>query len=670
MLGWMDGTGHAVDAGGRLPWRRSLRTRLMLWSSLTSVLLLVAVAAVFYLAVRGVLLDKARGEVEDLAAQSARGLQATFESVQVSADALGRSAAGLGRSPANLVHLMKSTLEADPDIGGVMLIIEPGRLTADDPGFDWYVRRDRGRSFESSVRALGPDYADYRVFPWWIRTMTSEAGWWSEPYANAATAGDYFITYNLALRRPGDPALAEPVGMVSVDVPLRRLHAVLANGETEPAFEAVLLSPEGRFALHPDPALRDQATLAGLVEAGRSDLAPLQQQLASHGEPLALHHVVASGEAAGQVRYSFAERIGDTGFTYVLGVDEAWVLADLRRITLWGLLGGLVGVLLCVLAVRRYSGLIARPIEDLTDSAGHFAQGEFDYPLRHVEREDEVGVMARAFDAARGSIKQQMEEIAEMGAARQKIESELDIARDIQQAMLPPGGALHFAGAALDYHGLIEPAKAVGGDFYNVFDRAGEALWFAVGDVSDKGVPAALFMARTMTVLEVAAQLGGSPGRALQEAARHLVEGNETCMFATVLCGVIELRTGELTLASAGHEPPVWLRADGRRELLAVDGTAPLGVDVAEDYPVWRGRLERGDTLLVYTDGVTEAFDAADQAFGTERMLAALDPARDPAAQCEALVAAVHAFAAGAPQSDDITVLAVRYRDERPGGGD
>lgn len=646
----------------KLPWRRSLRTRLMLWSSLTSVLLLAGVALTFFLTLRVVLVDKAEDEVRELAGQTARGLQATLESVQVSAQALAGGAAGLGRAPANLTHLMKSTLDADPAIAGVMLIIEPGRLTADDPGFDWYVRRDPDGLFESAVRALGPEYADYRVFPWWIRTVTSTRGWWSEPYANAATDGEAFITYNLPLRRPGDGPGAEPVGMVSVDVPVRRLRDVLGRAGANPRFRQMLLSPELGLAIHHEPEVEALGRLAAVIEGGRGDLAPLAEHVAARRGPLELRHVVAPGNAhAGDVRYTFAEPVGATGFTYVLSVDEGWILAELTRITLWGVIGGLVGVALCVAVVRRYSGLIARPIEDLTDSAGHFAQGEFDYPLAHVGRDDEVGVMARAFDAARGSIKRQMAEIAEMGAARQRLESELDIARDIQQAMLPPPGELRGGGRVLAYRGHVEPAKAVGGDFYNLFDREREALWFVIGDVSDKGVPAALFMARTMTVLEVAAQLGGSPGKALAEAARHLVEGNDTCMFATVLCGVVELRSGALQLANAGHEPPVLLRADGTRALLDVPGAGPLGVDVADDYPVWRGTMAPGDTLLLYTDGVTEAFDVHDAAFGIERALAVLDPARDPAAQIDALVAAVHAFAADAPQSDDITVLAIRY---------
>jgi sigma-B regulation protein RsbU (phosphoserine phosphatase) len=171
-------------------------------------------------------------------------------------------------------------------------------------------------------------------------------------------------------------------------------------------------------------------------------------------------------------------------------------------------------------------------------------------------------------------------------------------------------------------------------------------------------------MARTMTVLEVKSVTSQSPGDALARAARRLVDGNDTCMFATVLVGVLDVRNGHLQLASAGHEPPLHLRADGRRALLPVPTAGPLGVDVADDYPVWTGRLEPGDALLLYTDGVTEAFDAANRAFGEARLLAAVAPAQGPAAMCDAVLAAVQAHANGAAQSDDITLLALRYGEQ------
>ena len=655
-------------APSRVDWRHSLRTRLVLLSSLSSLLLMGALAVVFYVAMRGLLVDTARDDMRNLAQQTTRGLEATLGSVQISAQTLASNAAGIGREPLGLRVLLVSTIQADPDVVGAMLIIEPGRLSPDDPGFSWYVRRTPTGLVESSVPDLG---YDYRVMPWYIRTTTAARAWWSEPYANEATGGVSYITYNVPLRRPAQegelPGAA--IGMVSVDVPVSRLGTLLGEVPVDNELQPVLMSPERAIVLHPDPDVRGKTTLPRVVdEGGRSDLAPLLQALQA-GQPIEFEHVTASAtreSAAGEKRYTLAYPVADTGWAFALSASNRYVLSQLTQITLWGVLAGLVVALAGLALVRRSSGRIAQPIEDLTESARHFAMGEFDFPLEHVRRVDEVGVMARAFDSARASIKQQMEEIADMGAARMKIEREFNIARDIQLAMLPSGSEFDAGDAKVELHGMLQPAKAVGGDFYNLFERDGDAVWFVIGDVSDKGVPAALFMTRTMTVLEVAAQLGGSPGRALHEAAKHLVAGNETCMFATVLCGVIELRTGALSLASAGHEPPVLLRADGRREFLPVPSEEPLGVAVADSYPVWRGRLLPGDTLFTYTDGITEAFDRGNEAFGTQRLLDALDPKLDAKAQCKKVVDAANSFAGDAPQSDDITVFALRFtRDPR-----
>jgi len=131
-------------------------------------------------------------------------------------------------------------------------------------------------------------------------------------------------------------------------------------------------------------------------------------------------------------------------------------------------------------------------------------------------------------------------------------------------------------------------------------------------------------------------------------------------MFATVLCGRIDPRSGQCTLANAGHDSPLWLHSDGRVESIAVEAGPPLGFEVSQQFPLWHGRLEPGASLIAFTDGVTEAFDADNQAYGSERLLAALRPGYSAQDNCRHLIAEVHEFAGAAAQSDDITVLAIR----------
>ncbi|MBO9882894.1 SpoIIE family protein phosphatase [Xanthomonas sp. D-109] len=637
-------------------WRHSLRTRLLLWGSLLQVALLLGLALLFYLGAREVMVRNAREEVAGLTQQTARSLDATLGSVQVSGRTLAAAASGLGRQPFNLRNLLLATLQGDPDIAGALLVIEPGALKDDGRGFAWHLRRTATGVLEQPVEALG---FDARSMPWYRRTLVTPAPWWSEPYSDASTGGAYLTTYNLPLRLPGDGPQAPAVGMVSVDVPLQRLQAIVAELPANSGLQPMLLSPDGLFVLHPDPALRFRRTLEAHVARARPDLSPLAQAADTH-TAVRFEHTAPDG-----TRYlTQSAAVGDTGWTFALSVSEDYILAGLDRIVLWGALAGAAALALWLWLLHRYTVRLVRPIEDLTDAALHFSRGAFDYPLRHVERADEVGVMARAFDSARGSIKRQLDEIATLAQARQRMQSELSIARDIQQAMLPGGRTFDSAHKHLETYALLEPAEMVGGDFYQFFETEPGLLWFVVGDVSDKGVPAALFMARAMTVLEIAARRHTRPDAILIAASQRLVEGNEPCMFATVLCGLIDVHSGDYWLSSAGHEPPLLLDADGRAELLPLESGPPLGLEPQSRYPVVHGRLAAGATLLSYTDGITEAMDAQDRPYGEARLLAALQPGADAQAQCAAVLADVQAFTAPAPQSDDITLLAIRLRQD------
>jgi sigma-B regulation protein RsbU (phosphoserine phosphatase) len=641
-------------------WHRSLRTRLTVLSSLCSALLLLGVGLVIHASARDLLLDQSRGEIHDLAEQTARGMDAAMGAVVVSAVTLTESVRGTRFDPGELRALLRATAKGAPDAAGAMLILEPGALGAGDPEFSWYARREGGGYYEQSMRREG---YDYRAQPWWRRAVREGKPWWSEPYRNEATGNEYFVTYNHPIRAVDGDGI---VGMASVDVPLQRLRDLVGPAQRREAMFKVLLSPERLLAVHPDPQVELRARFDDLAGDPRMPglgalLSPLREARAAEAE--------YADPVTGESRLAVLRPVGQTGWAVGLTVSNDYVVRKLQRATRNVIVFGLVATIISLIGLRLVANRVTKPIIGLAASARHFVAGEFDRPLPYTGRVDEVGVMARAFDHARGSIKGQLQSIEQMGAARQKLESELSIARDIQLAMLPHAPLLERDGHRLETHAILEPAKAVGGDFYTFLRRDDHTVLFALGDVSDKGVPAALFMARVITMLEVAAGMGGSPAHALRAAAQRLVEGNDTCMFATVLCGVADAMTGDVVLASAGHEGPVWRHADGRVEVVAMPTAGPLGIDVAREYPEWKARLQPGDALVAYTDGITEAFNTGGEAFGTDRLLAAIAGAGTAASLCESLVGAAHRFAAGAAQSDDITVLALSFSVTSQGGG-
>ncbi|MGN7726274.1 SpoIIE family protein phosphatase [Luteimonas sp. 22616] len=646
----MPGSGETIQSQvplGAIHWRRSLRTHVALWSGAlaAALLLLIFVSAALLLHER--IVDSAQRDTRASTREAAERLDGNLGTVAIAAGNLANLVVHANLEPAQLATALRSTVDATPGISGGLLALEPAH--PDDPGFARYLGSDgRQRDFVA-------DGYDYRSQAWYRRTLDEGGeGWWSEPYLNNTAGKVWRVTYNLRLPRGED---GSPAGMVSLDLALDDLVAPIESLAYLPGWRATLVAPAGSIAMSsiPDIALRD--TLDGYIASyARHDLEPAAQAVRVHRSTYYVHTDSLSGEK----RYTVVEPVGTSGWSLLVAQSYPLIVARLNRALLLLLAAAMVLAGIGTLLVRRLAKQISLPVEQLAASATRLGRGEYDTPVAHVVRSDEVGLLARTLEHARTSIRQQLLEIEEMGAARQKLESELSIASDIQQAMLPLGTVIERGRALLDAQAVLEPAKAVGGDFYNFIERGDGELWFVIGDVSDKGVPAALFMARTVTVLEVAAQTADSPSQLLAEASRRLVQGNDTCMFATVLCGCIDVRTGACILASAGHDPPLLLRADGHAELLALDNGPPLGFEVCEQFPLWHCRLAPGDSLLAYTDGVTEAFNHDNEAYGSERLLALAIPGRGALEHCRRLVDEVHRFADGAPQSDDITVLAIR----------
>ncbi len=236
------------------------------------------------------------------------------------------------------------------------------------------------------------------------------------------------------------------------------------------------------------------------------------------------------------------------------------------------------------------------------------------------------------------------------------IQNELDVASKMQQSILPtefPRG--------VDYQifANMEPAREVGGDFYDVVRLDEGRIGLTIADVSGKGVPAALFMMSSRTQLKGAAIGGGGPGTVLGEVNRLLVEDNEATMFVTVFHAVFDPASGRLAYANGGHNPPLVIHADGSAEALPTSSGLALGLMPDVDYEEHEATLAPGDTVVFYTDGVTEAENGKSELFGTERLDRVFESAPPQGAEqaTGAIFAAVHAFAGGAPQSDDITCL-------------
>lgn len=285
-----------------------------------------------------------------------------------------------------------------------------------------------------------------------------------------------------------------------------------------------------------------------------------------------------------------------------------------------------------------------------------------------VNTGDEVEELARSFRYMVGELNEYIQNLGRITAEKERIGAELDIAKHIQASMLPSIFPAFPDRQEFDIHASMTPAKEVGGDFYDFFLVDDDHLAMVMADVSGKGVPAALFMMISKTLLKSAIQSGLSPKEVLEKVNNQLCENNDAEMFVTVWLGILEMSTGKMKCANAGHEYPAIMRKDGDFELFKDEHGFVLAGMEDVGYREYELELNTGDRLFVYTDGVPEATDASNTLYGTERMIGALNAAKD--GSCKQLLEALHrdvdSFVGEADQFDDITMLCMEMREKIP----
>lgn len=316
-----------------------------------------------------------------------------------------------------------------------------------------------------------------------------------------------------------------------------------------------------------------------------------------------------------------------------------------------------------------FSRAVVRPINQLAKATGSFVsekQGNWSRSAisqLKIRTGDEIENLAVSVRQMEREINTYIDDLTRVTAERERIGAELDVARNIQASMLPCIFPPFPQRKEFSIFATMDPAKEVGGDFYDFFLVDDDHLALVMADVSGKGVPAAMFMVIAKTLLKNAAQTGASPKEVLEKVNDQLCENNDAEMFVTVWLGILEISTGRLVCANAGHEFPALCRAGGDFQLFRdKHGFVLAGMEHAR-YREYELTLHSGDTLFVYTDGVAEATDSQNQLYGTDRMLAALN--RQKGAGCEALLRGlrtdIDAFVGDAPQFDDITMLALEF---------
>ena len=387
---------------------------------------------------------------------------------------------------------------------------------------------------------------------------------------------------------------------------------------------------------------------------------------------------IMSGETgamlSGGVYYAYTP-VSSANWKFCVHIPESLVLAPVKAMernivaAIIAFIVILALIILCVvLMVRRFSRNLTAPLIALGKDVQTISSGDLDYRAE-IRSNDEIGDLAKSFNGMAASLKEYIENLTAVTAEKERIGAELDVATHIQKSMLPCIFPAFPDRKEFDVYATMNPAKEVGGDFYDFFMVDDTHLAVVMADVSGKGVPAALFMVIGKTLIKDHTEPGISLGDVFSDVNNMLCDSNSEGLFITAFEGVLDLVTGEFRYVNAGHEPPyICKQGEGYEAYRIKAGFVLAGM---EDLRYREGSLQlsAGDRIFLYTDGVTEATDAENQLYGSERLHRVLNDHLD--ANPEALLAAVKAdvdhFVGDAPQFDDITMLCMEYRGQTQG---
>jgi sigma-B regulation protein RsbU (phosphoserine phosphatase) len=312
--------------------------------------------------------------------------------------------------------------------------------------------------------------------------------------------------------------------------------------------------------------------------------------------------------------------------------------------------------------VKDFARGLTEPLYMLRQDAKVISSGDLDHEIKVVTN-DEIGDLAVSFNHMAVSLKEYIANLTQVTAEKEKIGAELNVAAQIQSDMLPSIFPPFPEKKEFDLYATMDPAKEVGGDFYDFFFVDNDHLALVIADVSGKGIPAALFMMSAKIVINDRTMMGGTPAEILKYANNRICEKNEGGMFVTVWLGILDIKTGILICSNAGHEFPALCR-NGKYELFKDEHGFVMGGYDDEEYTDYEIQLSPGDKIFVYTDGVPEATDAKGEMFNTDRMTESLNKHRDlsPEHLLKAVKEDVKEFVKDAPQFDDLTMLTLTFK--------
>ena len=620
---------------------------------------------VFLVAASGILVFS-KAHYSDILEKANRDMALTMSKVEVSADNIIDELCWHLATPELVLSTMEYELNVNRHVYGCGIGFVEDFYPAVGRWYEPYALNDGGKI---TMKIIGSETHDYFQSEWYTQGLASSEGVWSTPYLDDEGGETVLCTFS---RRVVMEPEKEIAGVFGADLSISGLATLIQESIRKENEESIfyvpvkdapeeriycfIIGPDGEYIAHPDQGrilkanFYDFATgegadgyrkLGDAMRAGESgDMTVVVDRIRSDVYYAPLLH---SGWSMGVVVPT--ERLLTPAISY--GAIIIFLI--------------LLGVLLVFLTCRRSIRKASKPLIQLAESAQEIATGKFDTSLPTIRHKDEIRLLRDSFDYMQSSLARYVDELKETTARNASLERELSVARSIQMSMLPITWPPFPDRNDLDIYGIVAPAKAVGGDLFD-FRIRNEKLYFCIGDVSGKGIPAALVMTVINSMFQTLSDSDDSPLQIMTAINSSASARNENLMFVTLFVGALDLATGVLQYTNAGHNAPFVL-LDGKPRMMPVDANIPVGIMADWSYSLQETTLSPGTILFLYTDGLTEATRSDGELFQEERVQAQLS-GHDENTSAERLVAdmtaAVNRFIGDAEQSDDLTMLVLK----------
>ena len=569
-------------------------------------------------------------------------------------------------------NMTKWLVQRHPDKADSMFVYSRGMLQNNPDfyncsiAFEPYYFKDKGRYFSAytkhigdSIRTIqgGSDYYQYFFADWYLMPQLLEKPCWTEPYMDfdvATNTSEMVTSYCQTITNKQ----GQMIGVVNTSLSITWLSHTISAVKPYPNSYSIMIGRGGTYFVHPDTTkITHQTIFTQTLEQPDTALTALGYAM-QRGEE-GMKHMNIYGKDS----YVFYKPLGKTGCSMAIICPESDIFGGFDRLRNSVRAIVLVGLLLMLYLFIRIITRELQPLRRLAHEAETIASGQFDAELPDFQRVDEIGQLSHSFGNMQQSLVKYIEELKNTTAQKASIESDLRIASGIQMGMLPEKFPTKDDRDDVQLYASLTPAKEVGGDLFDFYFRD-EKLFFCIGDVSGKGVPASLFMAVTRSTFRTVSAHESMPDHIVTLMNKTIADMNKNHMFVTLFVGVLDLPTGRLHYCNAGHDAPLLVGA-GVGEL-ACDANIPVGFMPSWKYSLQEAQIFTGTTILLFTDGLTEAMNVNYEQFQMERVndvafQALSQQQQEPRQLIARMTEAVHQFVGDAEQSDDLTMMAIQY---------